>query len=98
MIVGEIGWPSSVYGEDGQARRLAGFLRRILDHRHRWRVEKAIIYTWRDNDQVDICQWCPHAGLVAADGTPKQALAKVGEIIAAATAATAKRSGRQPRR
>jgi hypothetical protein len=86
MIVGEIGWPSSVYGEDGQARRFDRFLRRVLVHRRKWRIEKVLIYAWRDSERADICLWCGHAGLITADGTPKPALTQVGEIIADATA------------
>jgi hypothetical protein len=86
IIVGEIGWSSFTVGEDGQARLHGNFLRRIIARRHRWRIEGAFIYVWRDIDAVTTCLWCPTAGLVGTDGVPKPALARVSGIIAAATA------------
>ncbi|HET6831994.1 MAG TPA: hypothetical protein VFH44_11665 [Solirubrobacterales bacterium] len=93
IIVGEIGWSSFAVGQDGQARRHATFLRRIIARRHRWRIEGAFIYVWRDIDTVTSCFWCPTAGLVAVDGAPKPALTKVSGIIAGATD-----GGRRPTR
>jgi hypothetical protein len=86
IIVGEIGWSSLSFGQDGQARRHERFLGRVLARRHRWRIEAALIYVWRDTATATVCVWCPTAGLVDADGAPKLALARVGAIIAAATA------------
>jgi hypothetical protein len=85
IIVGEIGWSSLSFGQDGQARRHGRFLRRVLARRHRWRIEAALIYVWRDIDTSASCFWCPTAGLVGADGAPKQALTRISEIIVAAT-------------
>jgi hypothetical protein len=85
IIVGEIGWSSSTFGHSGQAQRLGGFLRRVLARRHRWRVEAVLIYVWRDSDAVASCFWCPSAGLVGVDGTPKPALMRISGIITAAT-------------
>jgi hypothetical protein len=87
ILVGEIGWSSSDVGEDGQARRHGRFLQRIIARSRRWPIEGAFIYVWRDIDTLASCFWCPTAGLVGADGAPKQALTRVSEIIAEATAA-----------
>lgn len=86
IVVGEIGWPShGGIGHSGQAKRLGNFLRRALDRRRRWRIDAVLIYVWRDVDTVASCLWCPTAGLVAADGTPKPALTRISGIITAAT-------------
>jgi len=82
VVVGEVGWPSAS-GEEQQAQRFAGFLDRVIARRQKWRIDRVLIYVWRDNPR---CMWCPSSGLVGSDGSPKLALARVAAIIVDATA------------
>jgi hypothetical protein len=77
----ELGWPTSVVvgggyfakTEEGQARALRRTFNRILNHRRRWRIERLVWYTWRDNDLFGACNLCRYSGLVREDLTPKPA-------------------------
>ena len=88
IVVGEIGWASTgpkssdpVVGAKGQATRLQKGLALLARKRRAWNLLGAYIYVWRDFEIPSACLWCPGAGLVQFDGTPKPALKSVEQAI-----------------
>jgi hypothetical protein len=83
LWVTEIGWPTEhevggpgpgfVKSEPEQKRLLRRSFELILERRGRWRVERLIWYTWRDNDLFSTCNVCRSSGLFREDLTPKPA-------------------------
>jgi hypothetical protein len=91
ILIGEIGWASDgpaksdeVVGAKGQATRLRKGLQMLVDKRNAWNIVGAYVYLWRDPTSETPCLWCPGAGLVEVDGTPKPALSAVRSVIKAA--------------
>jgi hypothetical protein len=83
LLVTEIGWPTAgpqgfnmVKSEQAQKRLLTQAFRLLLEERRRWRLERVIWYTWRDNDVQPSCSVCRYSGLFTADLQPKPAWAK----------------------
>ncbi len=81
IVVGEIGWASTLFGAKGQATRLKKGLALLARKRRAWNLLGAYIYVWRDFEIPSACLWCPGAGLVQFDGTPKPALKSVEQAI-----------------
>lgn len=91
-LVGELGWASSgpskseeVVGAKGQAKRLKQGLELLVRNRRKWNVIGVYVYLWRDFSMPTSCLWCPGAGLVELDGTPKPARDSVRNVIRAST-------------
>ncbi len=82
LWITEVGWASSgpknplVRGERGQAQRLKQAFKYFVKKRKSYRIPALIWYAWRDNPAAEVlCVWCPGAGLVTEDLTPKPSLA-----------------------
>ena len=91
-LIGELGWASSgpsksdeVVGSKGQAKRLEQGLELLLRNRRKWNVIGVYVYLWRDFTMPTTCLWCPGAGLVELDGTPKPARNAVHGVIRSST-------------
>jgi hypothetical protein len=83
LLITEIGWPTAgpegfkmVKSERAQKRLLTHAFRLLLEERRRWRLERVIWYTWRDNDVQPDCSVCRYSGLFTADLQPKPAWAR----------------------
>jgi len=90
ILIGEIGWASTgpdtsdeVVGVKGQATRLRKSLELLVAKRKAWNIVGTYIYVWRDFTLETACLWCPGAGLVDVDGTPKPSLKAVRTAIRA---------------
>jgi hypothetical protein len=80
LVISEIGWPTDgpegynlVKSHQAQKRLLGQAFRLFLEERKRWKVERVIWYTWRDNDVQPSCSVCRYSGLFTADMQPKPA-------------------------
>jgi hypothetical protein len=83
LLITEIGWPTAgptgynlVKSERAQKRLLAKSFRLFIEERRRWRLERVIWYTWRDNDVQPNCAVCSHSGLFTSNLEPKPAWGK----------------------
>lgn len=90
ILIGEFGWASRgpdhspiVVGKRGQARRIRGAMKLVIDRRRRWNIIGAYVYLWRDFDAELACTWCPYAGLLTKRGREKPALRALEQVIAA---------------
>lgn len=89
IFVGEIGWASSgprrsdlVVGRKGQAKTIRKVMTFLLRKRRAWRIGGVLLYAWRDFPAGEIgCLWCPGAGLVKQDRSPKPSLRTVKKLI-----------------
>lgn len=91
ILISEMGWASTgpskseeVVGARGQATRLSKGIDLLIDKRKAWNIIGVYVYLWRDFTLETSCLWCPGAGLVEIDGTPKPALKAVRSAIKSA--------------
>jgi hypothetical protein len=77
----EVGWGSvgptrklSIKTASGQAESLGGVMGVMRRDRRELGIGRVLWYNWRDSWDP-ICIWCRSAGLISADGRPKQAFA-----------------------
>jgi hypothetical protein len=92
LWITEIGWASSgenrgyglVKSRGGQALMLRRVLGRLMSERERWNLRGATWYAWRDVPPANgLCSWCPSAGLLNEDGSPKPALQEFVDLAQA---------------
>ena len=83
LLVTEIGWPTAgpedynlVKSERAQKRLLAKSFKLFLAERRRWKLERVIWYTWRDNEVQPDCAVSRYSGLFRANLEPKPAWGK----------------------
>lgn len=89
IFLGEIGWASSgpprsdlVLGRKGQAKTIRKVVTFLIGKRKRWHIGGVLLYAWRDFPAGETdCQWCPGAGLVEQDRSPKPSLKTVKDLI-----------------
>ncbi|HEX6117023.1 MAG TPA: hypothetical protein VFY99_07970, partial [Solirubrobacterales bacterium] len=87
LLVTEIGWPTAgpegynlVKSPQAQKRLLRDSFRLFLEERRRWKLERVVWYTWRDNEVQPDCAVCRYSGLFTADLEPKPAWAKFAQF------------------
>lgn len=81
LWITEIGWSSAgrrdqnlVKTRREQARMLRKAFSRFLRRADRWNLRGAYWFAWRDTPRnVQVCAWCPGAGLLDQRGSPKPA-------------------------
>ena len=74
-------------GRMGQASFLRGAFRLLLRNRHRWRIDGADWYAWRDLPEPDrYCVFCQYAGLFDVAGAPKPSWRAYAAVASGATA------------
>jgi len=91
LLVTEIGWPTAgpegynlVKSPSAQRRLLTDAFKLFLEERRRWKVERVIWYTWRDNDVQPSCAVCRYSGLFTSDLEPKPAWGKFTQFAGGA--------------
>jgi hypothetical protein len=87
LLISEIGWPTEgppgynlVKTPAAQKAMLAKAFTLFLKNRRRWKVERVIWYTWRDNDVQPSCSVCKYSGLFTAGLEPKPAWRKYAQF------------------
>lgn len=87
--IGEIGWASGgprnnflVKNPRKQARLLKGATRTFVRKRNAWNIEASLWYVWRDFGSPTKCPWCPKAGLLRENSTPKPSFDAYRKLIA----------------
>jgi hypothetical protein len=87
LLITEIGWPTAgpegynlVKSPTAQKRLLTGAFKLFLEERRRWKVERVVWYTWRDNDVQPSCAVCSFSGLFTSDLEPKPAWGKFAQF------------------
>jgi hypothetical protein len=82
LWITEVGWSSDppshvgplLVGEQGQRELLEQAFEMLAAHRIAWNLAGVFWYSWRDPGYgYSNCTFCPAAGLLKADGTPKPA-------------------------
>jgi hypothetical protein len=81
LWITELGWPTQhavggggfVKSERRQEALLRRSFSRLLASSERYRLERLVWYTWRDNDLFEACNLCRYSGLFREDMTPKPA-------------------------
>jgi polysaccharide biosynthesis protein PslG len=83
LLISEIGWPTDgpagynlVKTPAAQKAMLAKAFKLFLSERRRWKIERVIWYTWRDNDVQPNCSVCRYSGLFTSGLEPKPAWRK----------------------
>jgi hypothetical protein len=79
IVIGEIGWASGgqpknnflIKSKSRQRALLERAYRLFLDNRRSWNIRSVYWFTFRDNNEAEVCIWCPKAGLLSQKGKLK---------------------------